>query len=105
MDCWSTFAASIVKSVYGVEVAEKNDKNVALMISVLEGIQAFTPGRFLVQYMPFLEHVPYWFPIAGRQLRELKVWQSASREVKNTLFNQTKDKMVSVARLTEDLGD
>ena len=60
----STFSASIVKTTYGVDVAPDNDKNVALMEKVLQSVQAFAPGRFLVQYFPVLGHVPTWFPVA-----------------------------------------
>ncbi|KAI0699910.1 cytochrome P450 [Cerioporus squamosus] len=60
-----TFSASIVKTTYGVDVAPDNDKNVALMEKVLQSVQAFAPGRFLVQYFPILSRVPTWFPVVG----------------------------------------
>ncbi|KAI0741780.1 cytochrome P450 [Daedaleopsis nitida] len=84
-----SFSATIVKAAYGLEIAESKDKNIALMESVLEGFQAFAPGRFLVQYLPILQHVPLWMPIAGRQLRELSVWRGSAHRVKQTLFSIT----------------
>ena len=92
----STFSASIVKTTYGVDVAPDNDKNVALMEKVLQSVQAFAPGRFLVQYFPVLGHVPTWFPVAGPQLLELAPWRAAAREVKQAMYEKTKEDIVSV---------
>ncbi|TFK81999.1 cytochrome P450 [Polyporus arcularius HHB13444] len=86
-----TFSASIVKTTYGVDVAPDNDKNVALMEKVLQSVQAFAPGRFLVQYFPILSHVPTWFPVAGPQLLELAPWRAAARQVKQAMFEKTKE--------------
>lgn len=112
---YSSFSATIVKAAYGLEIAESKDKNIALMESVLEGFQAFAPGRFLVQYLPILEHVPLWTPIAGRQLQELSVWRRSAHRVKQTLFNITEKAVVRasmkrnwslgyLSRLTRNIG-
>ncbi|KAI0754719.1 O-methylsterigmatocystin oxidoreductase [Daedaleopsis nitida] len=83
------FSYSIVKATYGLEIKSKNDRNVALMESVLAGLQAFTPGRTLVQYIPILKYVPFWTPVAGPQLKELQSRRSDAVEVLSTLFDQT----------------
>ncbi|KAI0699911.1 CyP450 monooxygenase [Cerioporus squamosus] len=89
-----TFSASIVKVTYGIDVAEEDDANIALMEKTLEGFQAFSPGRFLVQYLPILQHVPTWWPVVGSQLRELKSWRTAAREVKQAMYSQTHEALV-----------
>ncbi|RPD62674.1 cytochrome P450 [Lentinus tigrinus ALCF2SS1-7] len=89
-----TFSASIVKVTYGIDVAEHDDPNIALMEKTLEGFQAFSPGRFLVQYLPILQHVPTWWPIVGSQLQELKSWRTAAREVKQAMYSKTQESLL-----------
>lgn len=101
----SFFTASIIKLVYGIDVADKKDPNVALMIRTLEGVQGFTSGRVLVQYLPFLRHVPLWVPVLGWQLQELAGWRAAADEVKQVMFDQTRDDLVSrVGGMVSDLS-
>lgn len=76
----------MVKAMYGITLGGKDDRNIALMESVLESVQAFSPGRFLVQYVPVLRYVPYWMPVAGPQLRQLAAWRADAHEVKEALF-------------------
>ena len=44
----STFAATVVKITYGVDVADTNDRYISLIEKVLSVVVAFTPGRYLV---------------------------------------------------------
>ncbi|TFK82000.1 CyP450 monooxygenase [Polyporus arcularius HHB13444] len=85
------FSATIVKIIYGVEVADDNDPNVDRMVRLLEGLQAFNSPRILVQYFPILQHVPLWVPILGSQLRMLAGWRAAADEVKQVMFDKTVD--------------
>ncbi|KAM5539479.1 hypothetical protein V8D89_006931 [Ganoderma adspersum] len=80
-----TFSATIVKVTYGIDIAEKNDQYIALIEKVLAAIVAFTPGRYLLQYLPILEHVPEWVPGARFQ-KELSGWRAAADHVRETLF-------------------
>ncbi|KAI0770148.1 cytochrome P450 [Fomes fomentarius] len=75
-----TFSCLMVKVIYGIKLGGKDDRIIALMESVLESVQAFSPGRFLVQYVPALQYVPYWMPVAGPQLRELEKWRADAHE-------------------------
>ncbi|KAI0693303.1 cytochrome P450 [Cerioporus squamosus] len=79
------FTATIVKIVYGAEVADDNDPNVARMSRLHEGLQVFDSGRILVQYFPILQHVPLWVPVLGSQLRMLAGIRAAADEVKQGL--------------------
>lgn len=83
-----------MENVYGFEVAERHDRDIALMEKVLEGLQAFAPGRFLVQYLPGVRHYPEWLPFVGWQLRELAASRAAAREAKDGMFNKTKEALV-----------
>ena len=90
--CDSTFRAAIVQVVYGV--AEQDDPEyVAVMEKVLDVREAFTPGRYLVEFMPFLRHVPAWVPGAGFQ-NDFAGWRNATQWVKDNMTLKTKEGMV-----------
>ena len=93
---YSVFCATIVKLVYGLEVADDNDPHVARMIESVEGLRDIISGRMLVQYLPILRHVPKWVPLIGSQLRELAVCRAAADEVKLVMFAQTQDDLASI---------
>ncbi|KAI1794935.1 cytochrome P450 [Ganoderma leucocontextum] len=83
-----TVSATIVKVMYGLDIADKNDQYMVLIEKVLASIVAFTPGRYLLQFFPILEHVPEWVPGAGFQ-KELSGWRATNNDVKETLFAQS----------------
>ena len=68
----------------------------------MEGVaEGLTPGAFLVEYFPFLRHVPAWLPGAGFQTR-LKRWRDASHAMVDMPFAKAKDNIVS-ASLDENI--
>ena len=83
-----------MRVLYGVKVAEHNDPNVALVEKALEGVQALDPGRFIVQYMPFLQYAPTWFPVIGPQLIELANYRAAAHTAKDAMLLKVRDAMV-----------
>ncbi|TFK78807.1 CyP450 monooxygenase [Polyporus arcularius HHB13444] len=87
-----TFRAAIVKAVYGV--AEQDDQYVAMMEKVLEVAEVFVPGRYLVEFMPFLRHIPAWVPGAGFQ-DELAGFRRATHWVRDKMVEKTQEGMVS----------
>ncbi|KAM5539491.1 hypothetical protein V8D89_006943 [Ganoderma adspersum] len=88
-----TFAASVLKTVYGIDVAEEGDRIIEVIDTAMEGVSvALTPGAFLVEYLPFLRHVPEWLPGAGFQKR-LRRWRDASHEMVEMPFAQAKAAM------------
>ncbi|KAI0742290.1 cytochrome P450 [Daedaleopsis nitida] len=107
-----TFGASVVKSIYGIKIAETDDKNLAEMEKVLEGLEALVPGRFLVQLLPILQHAPHWLPVIGKQMKQLARWHESSRTVKQALFDMTKQQVEQgsappsmVSRILRDLDE
>ena len=59
-----------------------------------EGIaQAFAPGKYLVERLPFLRHVPEWVPGFAWQA-DFARWRAAVDDVKNVPFAHTKEAMV-----------
>lgn len=90
----STFAAGVLKAVYGINIAERGDRLLEVIDAAMEGVaEGLTPGAFLVEYFPFLRHVPAWVPGAGFQ-RKLKRWRDSSHEMVDMPFAQAKAAMV-----------
>ena len=79
---------------YGIDVEEKNDKYIALMAKITEGLQAFNPGKYMVQFLPVLRFIPAWVPGAGFQ-RDFAGWRGASEQAKKELYAIAKAGMVS----------
>ena len=91
------FTASVVKVVYGFDVGKDPDGQwyLSLMEKANEGALAFTPGKYLVQFLPFLRHIPEWMPGAGFQT-QFREWREASHESKVALLRRTRSGLVSV---------
>ncbi|KAJ7251438.1 cytochrome P450 [Mycena rebaudengoi] len=67
--------ALIMSIAYGIDTLPSNDPYVETAEAVLDAMaQAAVPGRYLVDMIPILKHVPAWFIGAGfkRQAREWK---------------------------------
>ena len=90
------FTASIVSVVYGFDVAKDPNGQwyLSRMEKANEAIQAFTPGKYMVGFLPLLQYVPEWVPGAGFQ-RQFKEWREASEESKVALLKRTLIGLVS----------
>ncbi|KAI0647812.1 CyP450 monooxygenase [Trametes meyenii] len=88
-----TFASSVLKAVYGIDVAEHGDKIIDTVEMAMEGVAlGMTPGAFLVEYLPFLRYVPQWVPGAGFQ-KKLTKWRDASHTMVDLPFEEAKSTM------------
>ncbi|KAJ7146858.1 cytochrome P450 [Mycena epipterygia] len=80
----------IISVAYGIDVLPVNDPYVDLAEQVSQsGIQAAVPGRFLVDSIPVLKHVPDWFPGAGFK-RKAKKWRKLARALQDVPFAEVK---------------
>jgi hypothetical protein len=52
------------------------------------------PGAFLIDVMPFLKHVPAWFPGAGFK-KTAKEWSNTLKEMVDMPFDFTKQQMAA----------
>ncbi|TBU21985.1 O-methylsterigmatocystin oxidoreductase [Dichomitus squalens] len=78
-----TFAATILKITYGIDIDDENAEIVQVVENAGKGPgQTLIPGRFLVDSIPFLRFVPAWMPGAGFQ-RQFAEWGAASRKLKD----------------------
>ncbi|KAJ6508666.1 cytochrome P450 [Mycena sanguinolenta] len=61
-------SAIIMAMIYGHDVKSMKDRFVDLQQEAMRRLsESAVPGRFMVNIMPFLRHIPAWFPGAGFQ--------------------------------------
>lgn len=81
--------------MYDIEVAEENDDIIEKVEkAVLGASEGLVPGKYLVEVLPFLRHVPAFVPGAGFQ-KSFAEWRAAAEDLKHTPFNYVKDAIVS----------
>ncbi|TBU44104.1 hypothetical protein BD309DRAFT_959187 [Dichomitus squalens] len=60
-----TLVRTVLKIMFGIE-AEDNNKYTLSVNSALEGIhEGLIPGKWLIEMLPILRHIPAWMPGAG----------------------------------------
>ncbi|KAI1791793.1 cytochrome P450 [Ganoderma leucocontextum] len=103
-----TFSAAVVKVVFGIDVADDGDEIMAIVEAALEWVgETFTPGKYLIDALPILQHVPTWVPGATIQ-RLIVQWRSTVVRLKEEPYrrarNEATDSMVSQL-ITKMVGD
>ncbi|OBZ67621.1 O-methylsterigmatocystin oxidoreductase [Grifola frondosa] len=82
----NAFGATMLKMVYGIELAEDDTEYTATTESALEGvIEGLVPGRFWVEFFPFLRHIPSWVPGAGFQ-KKLATWRADAHAMRDVPY-------------------
>ena len=90
----STFLAALLKNVYGIGLTEDHTKYAATFDVSSEGVsQGLVPGKYLVDLLPFLRHIPKWVPGFAWQA-DFERWRGAVHDVRNIPFAATKEAMV-----------
>jgi hypothetical protein len=80
---------------YGIEMKSKDDPYVRMSERAMSGlVLAGTPGRWLVDVLPFLKYVPSWFPGAEWK-RQGAVWRSWQDDMRTKPFNVALANIVS----------
>ena len=80
---------------YGIHVVDENDEFVAVAERAVRAeSDALVPGRFLVEFLPFLRHYPVWLPGGGSQ-RLFEKWRKENEDLKNLPFAYVTENMVS----------
>jgi len=78
-------------------VEESEDPFISTAEISLSGFaEAGIPGRFWVDYLPILKHVPSWVPGAGFQ-KKAEYWRRITGEMRERPFQYVKDQLVSLA--------
>ncbi len=82
----STSSALILKIAYGIDVEDRNNELIRRVEKVVDGIaQTMVPGRFAVDHIPALKHIPAWFPGAGFH-KTFEQWKTESLSFKDSVF-------------------
>ncbi|KAJ7110411.1 cytochrome P450 [Mycena epipterygia] len=85
----------IISVAYGFDVLPVNDPYLAVAEQAVHiGQQVAIPGRFLVDSIPLLKHIPDWFPGAGFK-RLAKEGREVGRALVNKPFAEVKRQLVS----------
>ncbi|KIJ28079.1 hypothetical protein M422DRAFT_784656 [Sphaerobolus stellatus SS14] len=88
-----TIAEIILGVIYGYKVAAVNDPFIEITEQANEAVlECAKPGKFLVEVIPILKNIPYWFP-GARFKRLAKKWKSAAIDMVEKPFEWTKDEM------------
>lgn len=94
----------MTKVVYDIEGEDKIERQITLVEDAQEGVaQGLVPGKFLVQFLPFLRHVPAWLPGAGFKCLSNK-WRAAAWSAKYVPFREVKQALVSLVRCLNDVA-
>ncbi|KAJ2919540.1 hypothetical protein MD484_g957, partial [Candolleomyces efflorescens] len=84
------FGTEIMRTAYGFEDIGQNEPLIhnaeKLVLKLAEGL---LPGRFLVNYIPILRHVPSWFPGAGFK-KELQAMAELNAQTRIPPFEEAK---------------
>ncbi|KAI0698980.1 O-methylsterigmatocystin oxidoreductase [Cerioporus squamosus] len=90
-----TFTAGLTKVLYDIEGDESISRQITLVEHAQEGVaQGLVPGKFLVQFLPFLRYVPAWLP--GAEFKRLSnKWMAASWSAKCAPFAEVKEALKS----------
>ncbi|KAK7688868.1 hypothetical protein QCA50_007557 [Cerrena zonata] len=85
------FAAILMDVIYGLKIADANNKHVAAAEAWDEGFnQAIEPGRFWVDFLPFLQYIPEWFP--GAHFKRLFAeWKRHMYKSRDGPFDEAKE--------------
>ncbi|KAJ7467466.1 cytochrome P450 [Mycena latifolia] len=90
-----TAAEVIISVAYGIDVLPADDPYIALSERAVHSAhEASIPGRFLVDWLPLLKHVPDWFPGAGFK-RQAKEWKKIARAFNDVPFAEVKRQMAA----------
>ncbi|KAF9446025.1 cytochrome P450 [Macrolepiota fuliginosa MF-IS2] len=86
-------AGAIISIAYGIEVQPKDDPYVKLAVEGSHSlIDTMVPGKYLVDSLPFLKHLPDWFPGAGFK-REANKYKEVTARFRKEPFLATVDAM------------
>ncbi|TFK90517.1 cytochrome P450 [Polyporus arcularius HHB13444] len=87
------FAEAILKVAYGVDVADEHDETVEVINAGVEGVRELLVfGGFLVDYLPFLRHVPSYLPGCGF-MKQFQKWARANQRLRNVPYQRFLDAM------------
>ncbi|KXN85119.1 O-methylsterigmatocystin oxidoreductase [Leucoagaricus sp. SymC.cos] len=90
------FASTVMKIAYGLDVKEMNDPYVSNVEKAMHGLsEGGDPGKFLVNLLPSMKHIPSWFPGASWK-RMAESFAALNKKVADAPFELVKKQIVRV---------
>ena len=90
---FSSLGAIIIKATYGLDVAETDDPYITASDKAAQTLELLLAGSSLLEYFPFLAHVPMWLP-GTKLLVRLKEALRATTEARELPWQDGKKFMV-----------
>ena len=91
----SDLGATILEVSYGIQAQGHTDKYIAIGERAVEGpTEALMLGALWVEFLPFLRHLPPWFPGASYQ-RKAARWRADAMALKHVPFAKAIEDFVS----------
>ncbi|KAL7280097.1 hypothetical protein ACG7TL_006512 [Trametes sanguinea] len=85
------FTASVMKSIYGADVIDMEDKRIAIIEEVFLGLRECTIStQFLLEFLPILRYLPFWTPWIGKHMKALAASKEPSRHMIEDEFDEAK---------------
>ncbi|KAI0354238.1 CyP450 monooxygenase [Trametes cingulata] len=96
-----SLSATILTAVHGLPIEDITYHYVKILNESEKGVaEAFTPGAFLVEFIPWLRHVPSWVPGTGWQKKVLR-WRAQANAICEDPYRAAQDAaMPGVAHLS-----
>lgn len=96
----SLFSATLLKVVYGIDIDDGDHELTQGIRAALEGFaESLVPGKFLVEFIPWLEYVPAWVPGAGFQ-KQFAIWRGLQQALRIAPFERRNTSLVSASAHT-----
>ena len=90
----SCIASGVLNIVYGFQISDLEDPYIALLQKAVgEFAEAKVPGRYLVEYFPFLKHIPGWVPGSAARRTGDRI-KPLALQVKNQPYDAVKNGQV-----------
>ncbi|KAH9929104.1 cytochrome P450 [Epithele typhae] len=88
------FAGSVIHVAYGIDyTSDASDKySDAMRTAIVSIVDGLVPGKFMVQYFPFLRHLPSWLPGTGWQ-RQLAQWREENHSAITMPYEYARNEM------------
>ncbi|KAI0331358.1 CyP450 monooxygenase [Cubamyces sp. BRFM 1775] len=107
-----SLSKTILTSVHGLPGAQVTRHYVDILNASEHGIaEAFTPGAYLVEFLPWLRYIPAWFPGTGWQ-KKLAEWRTQAAAIREDPYRAAKEAMAQgeaepsmITELMEKLSD
>ncbi|KAI0718536.1 CyP450 monooxygenase [Cerioporus squamosus] len=81
------FGSTILRVVYGITTSSLDDELIALTEeALLISSEAYTPGKYIVEILPFLQHLPAWVP-GAKFKRDAAKWKITMQATRNRPFD------------------